>query len=102
LDEVAATPTITPPIATAPAASKPAANGARNLIQIGLFSVEANAKRAAETLKKAGITANILNETSQGKTFWRVTAGPADAAGRSALLEKVKSLGFSDAYFVSR
>jgi cell division septation protein DedD len=112
LDKVAAQPTITPPIATAPAASKPAAskpaaskpaaNGARNLIQIGLFSVEANAKRAAETLKKAGITANILNETSQGKTFWRVTAGPADAAGRSALLEKVKSLGFSDAYFVSR
>ncbi|MFN3823097.1 MAG: SPOR domain-containing protein [Pseudorhodobacter sp.] len=95
-------PTVTPSApATRPAATAPASTG-RNLIQIGIFSVEANAKRAADSLKKAGIAANILSETSQGKTFWRVTAGPAPAGGRDAMLTKVKGLGFTDAYFVSR
>jgi cell division septation protein DedD len=51
-------------------------------------------------LKKAGLPATILKETSQGKTFWRVTAGPV--ADRNAMLATAKSLGFSDAYFVSR
>lgn len=83
-------------------AAKPAAAGGRNLVQIGIFSVEANAKRAVEQLRKGGAAASIKTEQSQGKTFWRVTAGPADAGGRDALLAKVKGLGFKDAYFVSR
>ncbi|MBL4917611.1 SPOR domain-containing protein [Szabonella alba] len=96
------------PTVTAAAPARPAApaaaptNGARSLIQIGIFSVEANAKRAADTLSKAGIAGNVLRETSQGKTFWRVTAGPATAGGRDAMLTQVKGLGFTDAYFVSR
>ena len=92
---VAATPT------PRPAATAPATTG-RNLVQIGIFSVEANAKRAADSVRKAGIAANILRESSQGKTFWRVTAGPAATGGRDAMLTKVKGLGFTDAYFVSR
>jgi len=87
--------------ATRPASTAPASTG-RNLIQIGIFSVEANAKRASDSLKTAGLASNILRETSQGKTFWRVTAGPAAAGGRDAMLAKVKGLGFADAYFVSR
>lgn len=76
--------------------------GGKNLVQIGLFSVQANADRAAATVKTSGIPAQILKEASQGKTFWRVTAGPADPTARANMLSKVKALGFTDAYFVSR
>lgn len=85
--------------APAPAAAKPAAPAPAKggVIQIGIFSVEANAKRAVDTLAKAGITATIRQETSQGKPFWSVTAtGGADALG------KVKAAGFGDAYMLKR
>lgn len=111
LDKVEATPSPAP-VAAAPApkpaapkpaaAAKPAASGGKNLIQIGIFSVEANANRTSSTLGKAGIPAKVMKESSQGKTFWRVVAGPVDAAGRKAMLTKVQGLGFTDAYFVSR
>jgi cell division septation protein DedD len=97
---VAATPAEAAPVAAAAApavaAPAPAPKGGQ-LIQIGIFSVEANAKRAVDTLAKSGLTARVLTETAKGKTFWRVVAGPgADAA----MLGKVKSAGFGDAYFV--
>ena len=76
------------PVVTAPA---PAASGA--LIQIGIFSVEANAKRASDVLSKAGISATTSAETSHGKPLWSVTA-----RGNAALLAKIKSAGFTDAY----
>lgn len=82
--------------------AKPAAAG-KGLVQIGIFSQEANAKRAADQLKKSGIGSTIRTETAKGKTFWRVVAGPAgSAADRTALLTKIKGLGFPDAYAVSR
>ncbi|MFN4159675.1 MAG: SPOR domain-containing protein [Gemmobacter sp.] len=90
----------TPASAPKPAAPKAPAAG-RSLVQIGIFSVEANAKRAAATLEKAAVPTRILQEQSQGKTFWRVVAGPADG-NRDAMLASVKSAGFADAYFVSR
>lgn len=95
------------PAATAPAA-RPAAAPARaaataqGVAQIGMFSVEANARTAADSLKKAGVTADIKREESQGKTFWRVVASPASGQSREALLTKVKAAGFKDAYFVAR
>jgi len=102
-----ATPGVAAATAPAPApvqAARPAAaSGGRNLIQIGIFSVEANAKGAADQLRKAGASVAIKREESQGKAYWRVVAGPAnDAAGRDALLAKVKGAGFKDAYFVAR
>ena len=67
-------------------------------LQIGIFSVEDNANRAAAALKKAGVEAAVRKETTQGKTWWSVTAkGTGDRAG---FLAKVKSLGFKDAYFL--
>jgi cell division septation protein DedD len=87
----AAAPAIT---AQAPAAA-PAAGSAT--VQIGIFSVEANANRAVETLKKQGITATSRKETTQGKTWWSVIA---TGTGRDALLAKVKRLGFTDAYAI--
>lgn len=97
-----AKPAAAPAAPAAKPAAKPAAAGGRNLIQIGIFSVEANANGAAAQLRRGGAAANVKKEESQGKTFWRVVAGPAEAGGREALLAKVKALGFKDAYFVSR
>jgi len=83
------------PAAAAPPAT-PAASGGR-AIQIGIFSVEANATRAAETLRKAGLSADVRREQSQGKTLWSVTS-----RGDAATMTKVKGLGFPDAYFLKR
>lgn len=84
------------PAAKAPAAPTPVAQG-KGVIQIGIFSVEANAKRAVDTLSKAGIAATVHEEKSQGKTFWSVTA-----KGGAEALAKAKAAGFSDAYVLKR
>lgn len=87
------------PAKAAPVAPAPAAAAGPNLLQIGIFSVEANARRAADKLTAAGIAARIAQGQTQGKTHWSVTASGTD---RAALLAKVKSLGFTDAYFLSK
>ncbi len=83
------------PSASSPSASSPSTGG--QLIQIGIFSVEANAKRAADTLAKSAITADVRREETQGKAFWSVTA-----RGDGATLASVKSAGFVDAYILKR
>jgi cell division septation protein DedD len=109
LDKLEAKPAPKPPAAAKPApkppaqgAAKPASTSGNSLIQIGIFSVEANANRAAATLTKAGVSASVAKDSSQGKDFWRVTAGPAASNAREATLTKVKGLGFTDAYYLSR
>lgn len=98
----AAAPAAKPPAAAAPAATAKPAASSGSYVQIGIFSVEANAKRAADQLAKAGIAQSIRKEESQGKTFWRVLAGPAaSAAERDAMTTKIKGLGYNDAYAVS-
>ncbi|MEO8242676.1 MAG: SPOR domain-containing protein [bacterium] len=82
-------------IATPPTPAAPAAGGAP--IQIGIFSVEANANRAVAALKKKGIVAQVSKETSHGKDLWSVTA-----RGDAALLAKIKAAGFKDAYILKR
>jgi cell division septation protein DedD len=89
----AAAPAPTP----APAAPAPAPAASGRTIQIGIFSVEANANRAAAALKKAGLAADIRKEESKGKALWSVTS-----RGDAAALSKVKGLGFPDAYFLKR
>lgn len=88
------------PAATAAAPAAAAPTGGTATVQIGIFSQEANANRAVQTLQKAGLTAAARKETTQGKTWWSVTAsGPGT---RDALLAKVKDLGFADAYAIRR
>jgi hypothetical protein len=89
----AAEPAVEPAAQPAPAAS--GASGA--LIQIGFFSVEANAKRAVDTLAKAGITAKLRQEDSNGKPYWSVTA-----RGDKATLAAIKAAGFADAYILKK
>lgn len=93
-------PAETKPAETTAAAAAPAASAAPGdvRIQIGIFSVEANANRAVDQLKKAGIAASIRKETTQGKTWWSVVAN--GSGDRAALLDKVKGLGFKDAYLL--
>jgi len=89
--------------AIAAAESKPAAPAGKMFVQIGIFSTEENAKRATEQLAKAGIVAAARSEESQGKTFWRVVAGPASGvADRDTLIKKIRDMGYSDAYAVSK
>lgn len=71
-------------------------------VQVGIFSVEANANDAATTLRGDGISASVIEQTSADTAFWRVLVGPAPtAADRTAILAQVQALGFTDAYFVS-
>ncbi|KMW57698.1 DedD protein [Candidatus Rhodobacter oscarellae] len=91
---LAPTPTPKP----APAASKLR----EPIIQIGLFSEEQNATNTGAALRNAGILPTIKTHKSKGKTYYRVTIGPApNSAERAAMLKKVKDLGYSDAYFVT-
>ncbi|MFD2174917.1 SPOR domain-containing protein [Rhodobacter lacus] len=97
-----AAPPAAKPAPAKPAPAKPAA-GTKMFVQIGIFSTEANAQRASEQLSKAGVIATIRTEKSQGKTFWSVVAGPATSrSDRDALIRKIKSVGYADAYPVSK
>lgn len=82
-------------------AAKPVAPASVRYVQVGLFSVESNAKNTLANLKKQGIEGKIAAGTSKGNKFWRVLAGPAnDSATQKKLIEQVKKLGFTDAYIV--
>ena len=99
-----ATAPANPPLAPAAAAAAPARASSleKPFLQIGIFSVEANANRAATAMRNAGMVLQVKQHSSQGKTFWRVLVGPAaNATERSALLDKIKQEGFTDAYAVT-
>jgi hypothetical protein len=103
IDKAEAKPPVMEPDAMAKAAPAVPAAGGTSYIQLGIFSVEANAKRAADTVSNAGAPAAVRKEESKGKPYWSVVAGPAaSAAERDALMKKIQGLGFADAYFVSR
>lgn len=88
---------------TAPPAPAPQASTLdRPFIQIGIFSVEANAANTGNMMRGAGLIPTITEQSSSGRTFWRVVVGPARNRGeRAQLLETVRGLGFADAYFVT-
>ena len=70
-------------------------------IQIGIFSIEANANTAAGQMTDLGLTARVVAQQSQGRDFWSVIVGPASSeADRASQLDKIKGAGFADAYFV--
>jgi cell division septation protein DedD len=87
------------PSAPAEAAQAPLAGG--SFIQVGIFSQESNAEGTAESLRAAGIVPAVRQQESNGRTVWRVLVGPVGTASdRAALLEKVRELGFADAYVI--
>ncbi|MCC5986277.1 MAG: SPOR domain-containing protein [Pararhodobacter sp.] len=86
------------------AASAPAASALdRPFVQIGIFSVESNAQGARERMQQAGLSAEIRRGRMGDNQFWRVVVGPAqDRAGQAAVLDRVREMGFGDAYAVAR
>jgi cell division septation protein DedD len=93
---IEAAETATP--APTPAASSPLD---RPYIQLGIFSVEANARNTATSMSDRGIPAQVVAEQGGERPYWRVIVGPAaSSAERDRLLNEVKSAGFADAYFV--
>ena len=99
----------TDPVETAAAAPAPApkpqpkpSNLAKPFIQIGIFSVEANANRAAKQMQSAGLLPTVKESQINGKAFWRVVVGPAtNKSELNTILKTIKGEGFSDAYAVS-
>lgn len=90
-------------IETAPEAEAPAAPEGldKPFIQVGIFTVEDNANAAADTLRGAGIVPTILFQDGDSP-FWRVVVGPVTSSGdRAALLDRITSLGFADAFTVT-
>ncbi|MDX1785221.1 MAG: SPOR domain-containing protein [Roseovarius sp.] len=86
----------------APAAPARSSTLEKPFIQIGIFSVEQNAKDTATAMRQAGMVPTVLEQQSSGKKFWRVVVGPAASKSeRSALLKKIKGVGFDDAYPVT-
>lgn len=102
----AAAPSAEPAPSEPKARSKPAAPAAPSLdkpfVQVGIFSVEQNARNTATALRQAGMVPTVLAQSSQGKEFWRVVVGPmTTSADRAAVLKKIKGIGFADAYPVT-
>ena len=68
-------------------------------VQIGLFSVEANANAAAPNLRQSGILPTIVEDTSNGDPYWRVLIGPVSTADdQAAILAQVRQIGYTDAF----
>lgn len=86
----------------APVAPAQASNLSKPFIQIGIFSIKANANRAAKQMRGAGLAPTVKQSQISGKTFWRVVVGPAATTSeRAKILSTIKSEGFTDAYAVS-
>lgn len=100
--------------APAPAAQAPAAQArarapaapsqiGRPFVQIGIFSIEANADRTRAQMRAAGLPAEIRPGRAGETPFWRVVIGPAaDAATHAEHLRRARAAGFADAYAVVR
>lgn len=75
---------------------------AKPYVQIGIFSVQDNAKRAASQMGAAGLPSLVRKTTSGEKTFWRVLVGPASSkSGLKTMTDTVHGIGFTDAYAVT-
>ena len=87
------------PVDPAPAA---ASTLARPYVQLGIFSVEANAERLAKQMRGAGMTPSVKRSEINDKPFWRVLVGPAQTTGElNTMIDAVKAEGYTDAYAVA-
>ncbi|MEM6635534.1 MAG: SPOR domain-containing protein [Pseudomonadota bacterium] len=99
--ESAAVVAASAPAPTPAPSPAPASSLSRPFVQVGSFSSQENAEAAAQALRDNGVVPIV--EASSGGSLWRVIVGPAQSSDeRAALLEKVKSEGFDDAFFVAQ
>jgi cell division protein FtsN len=70
-------------------------------LQIGIFSVEANARGSVSSMTTKGLSASMSKLTLNNKPFWRVIVGPAATTTEMAAMRTtVIDSGFADAYAV--
>jgi len=103
IDQAEATNVATAPApAPAPKPKPKSSSLTKPFVQIGIFSVEGNANNTATAMRQAGMVPTVKKQSASGKTFWRVIVGPAsNKSERTALLKKIKGIGFDDAYPVT-
>ena len=99
---VAGAPTPQPEVGPGNPLPVPEASGditdGRHFIQAGVFGLPANAARLTEQLRAAGLPANELPLTLDGRPFTRVLVGPyRTIAERDTALGTVRKLGSTDA-----
>lgn len=99
-------PAARPAAAAAPAAAgAPSGTGSpleRPFVQVGIFSVEANARRTGDVLRREGIIPTITEQELRGRKYWRVLVGPAmTRADVQAALATVRRAGYTDAFLVA-
>ncbi len=88
-------PVVIRPAAPLSALSKP-------FVQIGIYSLQSNADETSALLRSSGVIPTITTSQNDGKTYWRVIIGPiGNYSDRTAIIRKVKGLGFSDSYAVT-
>jgi len=91
-----------PPAPPVTPTSPPAEDLSKPFIQIGIFSVQANATRAAARVEAQNLTPIVKPGATAGQTFWRVIVGPADSrADRDGMMTTIQAQGFEDAYAVT-
>lgn len=98
IDAAAATP-----VAAAAPKPKPSSSSLpKPFVQLGIFSIEANASRVAKQMRSAGMVPLVKQSQINGKAFWRVVVGPATSKSElNTLIKAIKAEGFSDAYAVT-
>jgi rare lipoprotein A len=72
-------------------------------VQVGAFGERANAERRLGALSLAGIDgAFIHEETTSGRTLYRVRIGPvADVVQYDALVDTLEGIGITDPYLIT-
>ncbi len=85
-------PPAAPPAGTSAPAAVPEASGAW-MVQLGSFSIRANAEHLAQKLKKQGFAASVSQGTG-GRHLYRVRVGPVpDHAAANQLQGKLQAAG---------
>jgi len=88
--------------ALTPGSAPPAllVSGPNQYLQVGAFSVHANAERALARLHAAGIGSAVLSDgVSNGRRIWRLRV-PVDARDVAALTRRISRLGLGAAQLV--
>ena len=67
------------------------------LAQVGVFSVERNARAAEAAISSAGIGATVLTEEIGGRPVWRVVAGPLADDGA---ITQLREMGYPDVFIL--
>jgi len=86
------------PLATTPAEA-PAGAPSRPYVQVGTFATQSNANDLVTILGTNNVTAGVRQVEVDGRTLYRVIAGPAEsAAALTALVARLKELGYADVF----